>query len=153
MLPIRAISQTEDKTEIRKTAMEQAVAWNHHDASAYAALFTENCDVVNVPGWRWKGRQELEKNLTAAFSSAFRNSRLTITNIDIRFLSPDIAVAHARWTMTGAKMPPGIPKPEKGIQTLIFVKKNDSWLITAFQNTLSLRERTFPVVGIPKRKK
>lgn len=40
--------------------------------------------------------------------------------------------------------------PEKGIQTLVFIKNknNDSgkftWLITAFQNTLSLPERQFP---------
>lgn len=68
----------------------------------------------------------------------------------VRFLSSEIAVAHARWTITGAKMPPGIPTPEKGIQTLVFIKNknNDSgkftWLITAFQNTLSLPERQFP---------
>lgn len=126
--------------------MQQAVAWNHHDAAAYAALFTEDCDVVNVPGWWWKGRKTLEKNLSAAYSLAFRNSRLTIISVDVRFLSDDIAIAHARWTMTGAKMPPGIPTPEKGIQTLVFKKQFGKWLITGFQNTLSLPEREFPTI-------
>lgn len=143
-------AQSDDEAVIKKCAMQQAEAWNAHDATAYASLFTEDCDVVNVPGWWWKGRNELEKKLKAAYSLAFKNSKLTFTEVDVRFLSPEIAIAHAKWTMTGAKMPPGIPTPEKGIQTLVFIKKknNDSekfaWLIAAFQNTLTLPERQFP---------
>ena len=78
---------------------------------------------------------------------AFKNSELTITSVDVRFLSPEIAIAHAKWTMIGAKMPPGMPVPDKGIQTLVFKKQESgSWLITAFQNTISLPEREFPKV-------
>jgi uncharacterized protein (TIGR02246 family) len=55
--------------------------------------------------------------------------------VDVRFLTQDIAVAHAQWTMTGAHMPAGLPEPREGLQTLALQKRNGKWLIAAFQNT------------------
>jgi uncharacterized protein (TIGR02246 family) len=140
--PLSAQSDA-DRTEIRRAAMRQADTWNLHDAKSYAALFTKDCDVVNVAGWWWRGRDEVERKLTGAFQTMFRESRLTITGVDTRFLRPDVAVSHARWTMTGAKAPPGMPEPKQGIQTLVFIKESGGWLISAFQNTNSIPERPF----------
>lgn len=142
--PAPAAAQSQDEAEIRNVAMRQADTWNRHDATAYAALFTEDCDVVNVVGWWWKGRAELEQKLTAAFRFVFRESKLTINDVQVRFLAPEIALAHARWSMTGAKTPAGIPEPREGIQTLVFTKRAGHWLIAGFQNTHSLPERPFP---------
>ncbi len=132
-----------DKAEIRSIAMRQGETWGR-DAKGYAALCTEDCDVVNIVGWRWKGRAEVERKLTQAFQVMFRDSKLTITEVNTRFLRPDVAITHARWTMVGAKAPPGMPEPREGIQTLVFTKESGRWLISAFQNTLSTSERPFP---------
>ena len=140
----RASAQSADQTEIESIAMRQGETWTRHDAKAYAALFTEDCDVINILGWRWKGRNDVERKLTEAFRFVFRDSRLTITEVDTRFLRNDVAVAHARWTMTGAKVPPRMPEPRAGIQTLVLTKQSGHWLIAAFQNTTSLPERPFP---------
>jgi uncharacterized protein (TIGR02246 family) len=142
--PLPATAQRGDEAEIRTVAMRQGETWSHHDAQGYAALFTEDCDVVNVVGWWWKGRAELERKLTAAFTYVFRESQLTITDVQVRLLSPSIALAHARWTMTGARTPPGVPEPRAGIQTLVFTKKAERWLIAGFQNTHSVPEQPFP---------
>jgi uncharacterized protein (TIGR02246 family) len=140
----QAATQRADDEEIRSVAMRQGETWTRHDAKAYAELFTEDGDVVNVVGWWWKGRAEVERKLTEAFRFVFRDSRLTITEVTSRFIRPDVAVAHARWTMTGARMPAGIPEPREGIQTLVFTKESGRWLIAAFQNTHSVAERPFP---------
>jgi uncharacterized protein (TIGR02246 family) len=139
-----AAAQSADSAEIRSVAMRQGETWSRHDAKAYAALFTEDCDVVNVVGWWWKGRAEVERKLTEAFQFVFRDSRLTITDVTTRFIRPDVAVTHARWTMVGARSPAGIPEPREGIQTLVFTKQSGRWLIAAFQNTHSVPERPFP---------
>jgi uncharacterized protein (TIGR02246 family) len=134
-----------DETEIRDVQTRQAAAWNRHDAKAYAELFTEDGDVVNVVGWWWQGRAEIESKLTAAFAFVFRDSTLTITEVKVRFLAPEIAVAHVRWTMTGAKTPPGIPEPRQGIQTQVLRKTAGRWQIAAFQNTNAVPETPFPL--------
>jgi len=133
-----------DEAEIHSLQARQAEAWNRHDARAYADLFTEDGDVVNVVGWWWKGRAEIATKLEAAFSHVFHDSTLTIAGVDVRFLTPEIAVAHVRWTMTGARTPPGIPEPKEGIQTQVLRKTAGRWLIAAFQNTNALPEMPFP---------
>jgi uncharacterized protein (TIGR02246 family) len=124
--------------------MQQADAWNRHDAEAYSELFTPDCDVVNVVGWWWKSRAEMQAKLTRAFSSVFRDSTLAFTEVQVKFLARDIAAAHARWTMTGERMPPGMPPSNHGVQTLVLIQRDGRWQIAVFQNTLSKPERPFP---------
>ena len=142
--PSAGAAQARDQLAIRDVQTRQADAWNRHDAAAYARLFTEDGDVVNVVGWWWKGRSEIESKLTAAFVYVFRESTLSIKDVQVRFLSSDIAVAHVLWTMTGAKTPAGIPEPREGIQLQVLKKSRGNWLIASFQNTNSVPERPFP---------
>ena len=133
-----------DEAEIRDLQVRQQEAWNRHDARAYAALFKDDGDVVNVVGWWWKNRSEIETELTAAYAVVFRDSTLKITDVQIRFLARDVAVAHIRWSMEGSKTPPGIPEPREGIQIQVLQKRDRAWRIAAFQNTNSLPEMPFP---------
>jgi uncharacterized protein (TIGR02246 family) len=142
--PSQGAARDRDEAEIKNLQARQAAAWNRHDAKAYAELFAEDADVVNVVGWWWKGRAELEAKLTAAFAWVFADSTLTITEVQVRFLAPEFAVAHVRWTMTGARTPPNIPEPRQGIQTQILRKTGGQWLIAAFQNTNAVPETPFP---------
>ena len=133
--PSVASSQTADERKIRDLESRQADAWNRHDARAYAALFTTDGDVVNVVGWWWKGRPEI------------RESTMSITDVNVRFLSKDVAIAHVQWTMAGSRMPPGMPEPGQGIQLQVLQKSAGQWLIASFQNTNSVPERPFPTPG------
>jgi uncharacterized protein (TIGR02246 family) len=132
-----------DESEIRQLQARQQDAWNRHDAVAYAALFTDDGDVVNVVGWWWRGRRDIERQLTAAYAVVFRESRLTVTDVAVKFLARDVAVAHVRWTMTGARTPPSIPEPRQGIQIQVLHKRGNTWRIAAFQNTNSVPEVPF----------
>jgi uncharacterized protein (TIGR02246 family) len=140
-----AFAQQADIQAIRDLQAKQAQAWNQHDAKAYAALFTEDGDVVNVLGWRWRGRAEIERKLTDAFAWVFRDSTLTFTDVDVRMLDAGTAIAHARWTLDGAKVPPGAPAPPRqGIQLQVLRKEAGAWRIVSFQNTNSIPETPFP---------
>jgi uncharacterized protein (TIGR02246 family) len=130
--------QQDDTAAIRQVQVLQAAAWNQHDARAYANLFAEDGDAVNVVGWWWRGRPEIERKMREGFESFFAQSTLTITDVDVRFLSSTMAVAHVRWTMAGAKTPPNMPEPREGIQLQILTKQATGWLIASFQNTNSL---------------
>jgi uncharacterized protein (TIGR02246 family) len=134
-----------DEAAIRDLVQtRQQQAWNQHNAKAYAALFAEDGDLVNVVGWWWRGRKEIESKLTDAFAFVFRESTLTITEVNVRFLTSEIAVAHMRWTMSGARTPPTIPEPREGLQTIVLQKFGANWMIAAFQNTNHVPEVPFP---------
>jgi uncharacterized protein (TIGR02246 family) len=143
--PLAGFASDSNVDAIRKLQTAQAAAWNKHDADAYAALFTSDGDVVNVLGWWWRGRDQIQRKLSDGFAFVFRDSRLTITDVDVRILSPTIAIAHVRWTMDGAKTPPGAPQPPReGIQLQILTKQGHDWRIASFQNTNSFPEQPFP---------
>ncbi|MDP9098817.1 MAG: SgcJ/EcaC family oxidoreductase [Verrucomicrobiota bacterium] len=144
-----AAEAANEESAIRALEVQQQEAWNRHDAKAYAALFTEDGDCVNVVGWWWKGRAQIEMKLTDAYVYVFNESVLKIGEVTVRFLEPGSAVVHVRWTMTGARTPQGIPTPQQGIQTQLVQKQSGKWLIAAFQNTNSIPEMPFPKGPLP----
>lgn len=135
-----------DGAQIPALEQQQAAAWNAHDISAYSALFTVDAQVVNVLGWHWRSRAELVEKLGRAFGSVFARSRMTIGDVSIDYLKPDVAVAHVEWTMVGALSPTGSGSdaPERGIQTQVLVRRGGAWRIAHFQNTNAVPERAFP---------
>jgi uncharacterized protein (TIGR02246 family) len=134
-----------EAAQIRSLEQEQAAAWNAHDAKRYAALFTDDADVVNVVGWHWIGRPQIEQKLAHGYSVVFAKSQLSVHDVTVRFLKPDVAIAHVPWTMTGALSPAGgAGPPQQGLQTQTLVKTGGHWRIAAFQNTNSIPEQDFP---------
>ncbi len=135
-----------DEAKIRALQQQQAAAWNAHDINAYAGLFASDADVINVLGWHWRSRAELQQKLGRAFTSVFARSRMTISHVSVEFLKSDVAVAHVRWTMSGALSPTGsrADAPQQGIQTQVLVRRGGVWRVTHFQNTNSVPERSFP---------
>ena len=149
--PQRLAAQTPDEAEIRKVEMSLQDAWNQHDMKAWTSFFTEDADFVNVAGWWWKGRGEIEKKHAAIHAYMFRDSTLTIDEVHTRFLTPEIAVVHVSWTLVGHKNPDGsVGQPRKGIFTQVLQKGNGKWLIAAAQNTDS-RPEVPPLMGPPKK--
>jgi uncharacterized protein (TIGR02246 family) len=42
--------------------------WNTHDMARFAACFAEDADFVNVRGWWWRGREEIERAVSGQSS-------------------------------------------------------------------------------------
>jgi uncharacterized protein (TIGR02246 family) len=139
-----------DEEEIRTVQTRLHEAWNRHDMKAFSNLFAEDADFVNVAGAWWKGRTEIENKHASVHASIFRESTLTIDDVQIRFLTRDIALAHVLTSLTGQKTPEGAPvPPRKAILTQVLQKQNGKWLIVAAQNT-DVRLAVIPPAGPPK---
>ena len=70
-----------------------------------------------------------------------KESVLTTTNMEVKFIKPDVAVAHIEWGIKGVKDPDGTPRqPQQGIFTWVVEKRKGKWLILAAQNTV-IREQ------------
>jgi uncharacterized protein (TIGR02246 family) len=106
--------------------------------AAFGRLFTENCDYVNVAGVHWKGVQEITQRQGELFQNRLKTAVRTLTGVEVRFSTPDVALVHATWNVTGWSRPTGeAVRVLKEITTITMVKTNGQWLITAFQGTES----------------
>lgn len=111
-------------------------AWNSHDMDALAGLFAMDADFVNVVGLWWHGREAIRQAHAQVHQTIFKASFLAIDSTAVKFLSPDIAVAHMIWTLTGHLTPEGIPGPPRhGILSFVMKRQEKGWLIQSAQNT------------------
>jgi uncharacterized protein (TIGR02246 family) len=95
-------SQQADEDEIRRIQARWDDAWNRHDIKALSALVAEDVRFVNVAGNVLNGREEFEKLQTRTHATQFKDSVRTVSGTEIKFLTPDIAVAHIKWGMREA---------------------------------------------------
>ena len=138
-----------DELGVRKAVNDFAETWNRHDMNAFGALFAPDADFVNVGGLWWRGRQEIQVH--HAFMHAaipkdgpgadripshrygiFKGSTCQFDRIEVRFIRPDVAIAHGAWTMLGDAR---INDPRHGTITFVVTQDRGRWLISAAQNT------------------
>ena len=130
--------ENDDESVVRNVLAEYTVSWNRHDTAALGRLFTENCDYVNIAGVHWKGVQEIVQSQAELFQNRLKTAVRTLTGAEVRFSTPDVALVHATWDVTGWSRPTGEAVPVlKEITTMTMVKTDGKWLITAFQDTES----------------
>ena len=126
-------TQNQGETAVREIVKEVENGWNAHDGKAFAAPFAADADYVVVNGMYGKGREEIERGHTAIFKTIYKDSRNVATIKSVRFLRPDVAVAHVEWNLE-FKMN-GETKKGHAMNTMILTKEGGRWSIAAFQNT------------------
>jgi len=138
-LPLRYYDYAnDDESAVRNVLAEYEVSWTGHDAAAFGRLFTEDCDYVDIAGVQWKGAQQIVQRHTELFQKKLKTAARKLTGVEVRFSTPDVALVHATWDVTGSSRPTGEAVPVlKEITTMVMVKTNGKWLITSFQNTES----------------
>jgi uncharacterized protein (TIGR02246 family) len=127
-----------DESVVRNVLAEYTVSWNRHDTTAVGRLFTEDCDYVNIAGVHLKGVQEIVQRQGDLFQDRLKTAVRRLTGAEVHFSTPDVALVHATWDVTGSSRPTGEAVPVlKEITTMTMVKTGGKWLITAFQDTES----------------
>lgn len=123
-----------DAVAIREVFERLVEAWNAGDADAYGAQFTGDADYVAFDGVNQKGRHGIIAGHRPLFDRFLKGSRLTGELVSVRVLAPDVAVAHALGSIIDRGRT--TPKPERlSSQTLVLVKRDGVWQVTAFHNT------------------
>jgi uncharacterized protein (TIGR02246 family) len=125
-----------DEDAVRALYQELMDGWNRGSGDAFAAVFTEDGDLIAFDGTHFKGRKEIAPFHQQLFDKWLKGTRLVGKVNDVRFLSPDVALMHAvgSTVMRGKNE----PSPERdSIQTLVAVREEggDEWRLVAFQNT------------------
>ncbi len=138
--PATAQNKESDTEAVKQIERRWQEAWNRHDMKALAALVAEDVDFITVSGIWLKGRMAFEEHHTRVHAMQFKESVWATTDVQVKFLKPDIALVHVNWGLRGDKDPDGTPRqPRRGIFTRIVTKQGGKWLIQASQNT-NIRE-------------
>lgn len=113
-----------------------AETWNRHDMNAFADLFAEDAEFVNVVGLWWKGRTAIKSAHEFTHQTMFKHSQLGIQEVAIRFPVPGLAIARCRWTLEGHVSPVGEALTTRhGILVNTLQKVRGAWRIIDSQNT------------------
>ena len=104
-----------DEDAVRALPRAFCEAWAKHDGHQLATIMAEDVDFVTVGGAWFHGRADFEKYHTRLLSGRFRDSTNTPLETIVRFLRPDEAVVHWKWTIEGDKNPDGSPRPKRHV--------------------------------------
>ena len=129
-----AANDSADEAAVRALYQQLMDGWNQGSGDAFAAVFTEDGDLVGFDGTHLKGRQEIAPFHQQLFDKWLKGSRLVGQVKDVRLLHPDIALMHAvGGTVMRGKSEP-VPERDS-IQTLVATHQDGEWRLAAFQNT------------------
>ena len=82
----------------------------------------------------------MKKGLATIFQTRGRRVTLKTVEVNVRFVRPDVALAHVKNELSGLIGPDGQTLPaHQELSVRVFVKTEGAWRITAFHNTILQR--------------
>ena len=83
------------------------------------------------------GVGEIEKGLTTIFQTRGRNVTLRMLGVAVRFIRPDVALAHVTNELSGLLSPEGQALPShQELSIRVLVTDHGAWRIAAFHTTI-----------------
>jgi len=128
-----------DEAAIRELMVDLTATWNRHDIESYSALFAEDVDFTNWRGTiRVHGRADLRSSHAPLFAGMFRQSRVAVSDIRLRFFTPTLAAVHCVWEVTGVidYDGKGVIPPRTYLPLFVVTKDHGAWLVAIMHNVL-----------------
>jgi uncharacterized protein (TIGR02246 family) len=126
-----------DEDAIKAVIAATTEAFSRHDAKAWVKFCTPDAQLVTVRGESMNGVGEIEKGLTTIFQTRGRHVKLETLAVAVRFIRPDVALAHVTNRLSGLVGPEGQTLPShQELSIRVLVKDQGAWRITAFHNTI-----------------
>jgi uncharacterized protein (TIGR02246 family) len=124
-------SSAGDEAAIRDNVKQIETGWNTKSGALFAKPFAEDADYVVINGMYLKGRAVLATAHQQIFDTIYKDTTVSLTVKQIRFLRPDVAVVHVNAHRDG----PTKELTANAMLTLVMTKEKQGWTIAAFQNT------------------
>jgi creatinine amidohydrolase len=144
-----------DDRTIRAVGSIFYTAWMHHDAQRISELWGPEGDMVHPDGFIEGSAQAIRQNRAALFKRPeYRHTRHSLLIGQIRCITGDVAVADAKWELTGLADPRGRDVPSmSGLATLVLERRTGGWTIEAYRYTVNPPDAGRPMLfdrpGIP----
>ena len=129
-----------DEQAVRALMAQTTEAFNKHDAKAWASVCTPDARLVTVRGESMNGAAAIEQGLASIFDTRGRNSKLKTLDVAVRFVRPDVAIAHVTNEMSGVVSASGeMQPPHTELSIRVAVKDAGAWKVAAFHNVIVQR--------------
>jgi uncharacterized protein (TIGR02246 family) len=126
-----------DEDAIRKVIVAMTEGFNNHDGDAASSMYLPDAALVTVRGEVMNGRAAIGQGLNAIFATRAKAASHRTLNVAIKFLRPDVALAHVTNELSGLVAPDGQPLPShQELSLRVFIKDGDAWKVAAFHNTM-----------------
>lgn len=133
---------TADEAAIRQAVQRMTTNYTDHKFADMATYTTPDVSWVNIVGMWWRGRPAVQTAHQQIFDSIFKGVSFKPGALTVRGITPEVAVVNL-YCQVGAFYPPdgvnrGVNKmgDSQDLLTLVMVKKQGKWLLTAGQNTV-----------------
>ena len=138
-----SFAQSSKDADIVRVANAFFNSWNKHDFSDMASYTTDDVSVVINVGVLWKGRSVVQASHENAHKTVMKNTSFTPdpSTVSSRLVTPDVAVVNMVAKMDAFYPPDGVDHgnnkagDNRVMITIVEVKKNGKWLVTAIQGT------------------
>ena len=133
----QAPSNLADEDAIKAVINSTTDAFNKHDPRAWLHHATADAELITARGEVMHGTAEIEKGLTVLFQGRNKNASVKTLGIRLRFIRPDVALAHVTNEISGVVDASAhtLP-PSRELSSRILVKDQGVWRMTAFHNTV-----------------
>lgn len=120
-----------NEEQIRKRIDEFAAAWNKHDPTEMAYLWSADGDLINPFGQKASGLLQLQRLFQTEQSGPLKQSTFTVGRTSVRFLEPGLALLDADVEITGIANPDGTTGTIKPHVTNLMRKSGGQWWIVS----------------------
>jgi uncharacterized protein (TIGR02246 family) len=124
-------SRAADEAALRENVKQMETGWNTKSGALFAKPFAEDADYVVINGMYIKGRATIASAHQRIFDTIYKDTTISLTVKQVRFLRPDVAVVH----VAGHRAGPTKELTQDAMLTLVMTKEKQGWVIAAFQNT------------------
>jgi uncharacterized protein (TIGR02246 family) len=130
-----------DEAAIRKVVQQMTTNFIDHKFSDMATYTTPDVSWVNIVGMWWRGRPQVQTAHQQIFDRMFKGVPFKQGDVTIRAITPDVALVNVYYEVGAFYPPDGVNRgtnkmgDDRNLLTLVMVKKQGKWLLTAGHNT------------------
>ena len=133
--PTNGECQPGDDRTIRAIGPAFQLAWANQDVDRIVSFWSAGGDMAHPDGLVESNAKIIGENRAYLFRQPeYRSSRHYLAFGTIRCITPDVAIADAKWELRGMTDAKGQPAPSaEGLCTLVLMRQRGLWLIEAWR--------------------
>ncbi|HEX4485041.1 MAG TPA: SgcJ/EcaC family oxidoreductase [Terriglobales bacterium] len=130
-------AQDNDTAGVLKLIGGFQVALFKGDARAFADLFAEDADFINVIDKSIHGREDIYRHHINVFKGRPATRKNNVLSYTVRFLKPDVVASEIKWDNKHTMGPDGTTLPDRdGVWVSVMTRENGQWYFKVVRNVM-----------------